>query len=131
MPRNLSEPERNLLDFLLTREFAGRDQLLLQAANVQTTGRSCPCGCPTFSLIVDRAHPIAPVAEFMVSDAHGADPGGHLVGVLLFAKDGYLSEVEVYSVAGDDISDLPRAADLRLSEWSDPPDRGMRHLMNP
>jgi hypothetical protein len=132
MPHDLSEPERDLLDLLLMRDFAGRDELRAQAANVQTTGRSCTCGCPSFSLIADRAHPPAPAAEYMVSDAHGADPHGHLVGVLLFAKDGYLSEVEVYSVAGDDISDLPRPADLSLSEWSDPPDgRTTRHLLNP
>ena len=66
----------------------------------------------------------------MVSDAHGTDPGGSAVGVLLFVDDGYLSEVEVYSVEGDDFAGLPRPTALTLSEWSEPDKLGTRHLRN-
>ncbi len=67
----------------------------------------------------------------MVSDAHGTDPGGHAVGVLLFADDGYLSEIEVYSVDDDDFGGLPQPDLLRLDEWSDRDQDGTRHLLNP
>jgi hypothetical protein len=54
----------------------------------------------------------------MVSDAHGTDPGGNEVGVLLFIEDGYLSEVEVYSTTGEGFDGLPQPLALKLSEWS-------------
>jgi hypothetical protein len=43
----------------------------------------------------------------MASDAHGTDPAGNQVGVLLFVDNGYLSGVEVYSLGGDDFAGLP------------------------
>jgi hypothetical protein len=51
--------------------------------------------------------------------------------VLLFTEDGYLSEVEVYSVEGDDYGGLPRPESLKLSEWSEPNNSGIRRLRNP
>jgi hypothetical protein len=66
----------------------------------------------------------------MPTDAHGTDPDGNLVGVLLFADDGYLSEVEVYSIDGSDLADLPDPRKLTLSEWSEPNETGARHLLN-
>jgi hypothetical protein len=64
----------------------------------------------------------------MVSDAHGTDPGGNAIGVLLFVED--LCEVEVYSVEGDGLSELPSSTELTLSEWSDPDGGGTRRLLN-
>lgn len=98
----LQSDQRSLLDFLLSRDFPGRAELARQAESVLTGGSSCSCGCPSFSLVPDRSLPSADVAyaERMVSDAHGTDPGGNAVGVLLFTEDGYLSEVEVYGGRG-------------------------------
>lgn len=129
--RNLTADERAILDLLLTREFAGRDSLLVQAATVQTMGLCCTCGCPSFSLKPDTALAAAEVAERMPSDAHGTDPGGNLVGVLLFVDDGYLSEVEVFNYEGTDFAGLPDTSALKLSEWSEPNETGGRHLLNP
>ena len=67
----------------------------------------------------------------MVSDAHGSDPGGNEVGVLLFVKDGYLIDVEVYSSTSDGFAGLPDANELKLSEWSEPDEQGVRWLQNP
>ena len=67
----------------------------------------------------------------MVSDAHGLDPGGNSIGVLLFVKDGYLDDVEIYSNEGSTFAGLPDPSALRLSEWSEPGRSGTRHLMNP
>ncbi len=52
----------------------------------------------------------------MPTDAHGTDPGGKPVGVLLFVDDGYLSEVEVYSVDGSGFAGLPDASALSGGE---------------
>jgi len=105
--------------------------MVVQARTAQTAGRSCACGCPSFSLRADKSLPPAEVPERMVSDAHGVDPAGNAIGVLLFTEDGYLSEVEVYSVEGDGLDELPRADALTLSEWSEPDERGTSHLLNP
>jgi hypothetical protein len=129
--RPLSDEQRALLTFLLEREFPGRAELAEQAQSVTTRGRSCSCGCPSFSLLVDRSLPPAVVGERMVSDAHGTDPGGNEVGVLLFTEDGYLTEIEVYSSTGDGFGGLPRPESLQLSEWSDPDESGARWLTNP
>ena len=129
----LRSDERALLDLLLSRDFPGRGELVRRAETVRTGGLSCSCGCPSFTLIADRSLPAAPVAyaDRMVSDAHGTDPDGNEVGVLLFTEDGYLSEVEVYNVQGDDYGGLPQPDSLKLSEWSEPNESGVRHLLNP
>jgi hypothetical protein len=67
----------------------------------------------------------------MVSDAHGLDPGGNSIGVLLFVKDGYLDDVEIYNNEGSRFAGLPVPSALRLSEWTAPDQAGIRHLTNP
>jgi hypothetical protein len=130
-PRPLNAAERRLLDFLLSADFAGRDALLEQAATVRTRGSSCDCGCPSFFLDPDRATEPAAVQDTVPVDAHGIDPGGNSVGVLLFVTNGYLSEVEVFGWEGSDFAGLPAPDDLKISEWSEPDEAGARRLLNP
>jgi hypothetical protein len=128
----LSAEQRALLGFLLDRDFSGQRELAAQAESVETGGSSCSCGCPSFSLIADRSLPPAKVEQRMVSDAHGADPGGNSVGVLLFVEDGYLSEVEIFNNGEfDGFDGLPQPRSLTLSEWSSPDENGVRSLTNP
>jgi hypothetical protein len=131
MPRALNADERSVLDFLLTREFPGRDELVVQARSVQTTGLSCTCGCPSFSLKPDLSLPPAPVTDPRPTDAHGIDPAGTEIGVLLFVDDGYLSDVEIYNFDDRGFAGLPDPAALKLSEWSERDESGSRHLLNP
>jgi hypothetical protein len=128
--RPLQSDERALLDFLLTRDFPGQGELVRQAQTLLTDGPSCSCGCPSFSLIADRSLPPAAVAyaDRMVAEAHGVDPGGNPVGVLLFLDDGYLSEVEVYGMAGDDFAGLPEPGSLELTEGNS---GNIGHLLQP
>ena len=129
--RPLHDQEKALLDLLLSRDFAGRRELVAQAETVLTAGSSCSCGCPSFSLVADRSLPPAAVSEAMVSDAHGSDPGGNKVGVLLFTEDGYLSEIEVFGWEGSTFDGLPEPDSRKLSEWGEPNESGTRWLLNP
>jgi hypothetical protein len=130
--RELTPTERGILDLLLTRSFPGRDALLSQATTVRTTGLSCTCGCPSFSLKPDQTLPHAEVTDRMPSGAHGTDPGGNEIGVLLFVEDGYLFDVEVFSYEEPSaFAGLPDPSALKLSEWSTPDEGGARHLLNP
>lgn len=128
--RSLTEREQAILALLLEKDFAGRDELVVQARSVRTAGLSCNCGCPSFSLRPDQSLPPAPVETRMPSDAHGTDPGNNQIGVLLFVKDGYLENVEVYSYDGN-FAGLPDPSALKLSMWSSPGSSGIRHLLNP
>jgi hypothetical protein len=130
-PRALTDAERSLLDFLLTKPFAGREALVRQAETVRTSGSSCACGCPSFSLVPDLSLPAADLPERVASEAHGVDPGGNSVGVLLFADDGYLSEAEVFGYEGSKFAGLPDPSALKISDWSERDSHGSRHLLNP
>jgi hypothetical protein len=78
--------------------------------------RRCGCGCATVDLHVDRAA-VAPatVGENPVAEASFAvDDANVSGGVLLFAEDGYLSYLEVYSVQDKPITRFPEPRLLRL-----------------
>jgi hypothetical protein len=92
--RPLAEEERAALDFLLTADFPGVDELRLQAPAMQVVGR-CPCGCATieFEVDADRA-PAAVVVPRVPVEASGADKP---FGLLLFVDDGHLSSLEIWS----------------------------------
>jgi hypothetical protein len=127
----LTTEQRALLEFLLTPAFDGRDELLAQARGVQTSGSSCDCGCASFHLNPDVARPQATVHEPVPVDANGHAPDGSPVEVLLFVREGHLSEVEVVWYGSAPPPDLPRPADLVISQWSEPTESGTRALLNP
>src|SRR5438874_11448319 len=96
-----------------------------------TGGSSCDCGCPSFSLHPAESLHAATEAGHMVSDAHGLDPGANSIGVLLFVKDGYLNDVEIYGHEGSTFAGLPDPSALKRSEWTEPDQSGTRYLTNP
>jgi hypothetical protein len=106
--RPLQDAERAVLDLLLSRDFPGRDELLVQAQSVQTTGSSCTCGCPSFSLLAHRHLPRADAGYFPAA-ANGTDPVGNDVTVELHVRCGYLSEV-IVGLCGEDV--VHRAHDV-------------------
>jgi hypothetical protein len=50
---------------------------------------------------------------------------------LLFVVDGYLAELEVFGYESSDFAGLPRPESLKISEWGEPDDNGIRRLLNP
>ncbi|GAA0392453.1 hypothetical protein [Streptomyces luteireticuli] len=91
----LPPPARATLEALL----AGADPALrAQVPYARVAGR-CGCGCVTVDLAVDRtAVAPAPAAGNPVADGWYAAPEG--TGVMVFARDGYLSLLEAYGIDG-------------------------------
>jgi hypothetical protein len=74
---------------------------------------TCDCGCPTVDFAVgdfvtDLTKPSQILADFLATS-----PEGFQVGVILHAREGRLSELEVYSIDGCDSFGLPDISTLR------------------
>lgn len=97
--RPLTEQERSLLEALLSQEFAGSLELLEQLAAGEAQ-RGCGCGCGTINLRVDKN--LAPPAILTGALAPGeaevlSADGESMGGLIVFARDGYLSCMEIYT----------------------------------
>jgi hypothetical protein len=131
MTRPLIHEERLILEFLLSRPFPGRDELLQQLDYVRVTRPSCDCGCDSVGLVVDRRVPPAPVEERVPTDAFGRDFEGNEVGVLLHVIDGYMNDLEFYATSDAARFGRPQQDSLQLANWSDEDGSGTRVLLNP
>ncbi|MEU7565174.1 hypothetical protein AB0A99_04025 [Streptomyces fradiae] len=85
--------------------------LRAQIPHARVTGR-CGCGCVTLDLAVDRTA-VAPAPERgnPAADAWYAMPDD--AGVMVFADDGYLSSLELYSASGDPLTTWPEPRFLK------------------
>jgi hypothetical protein len=110
--RPLRPDERRLLGWLLEHGTPAAASYAAQLPMV-TVVSHCGCGCPTIDLAVDgRAAPLSSPSDIL-ADAVGVSPEGVRVGVILHSREGMLSELEVYSVAGHQGTfALPRPEDL-------------------
>jgi hypothetical protein len=104
--RTLSHGERTLLEWLMAHpnyDLPSSDvsKYKSQIEKLRVVAK-CGCGCPTvdFALEADRKRG----ASDIVAEAGGKSPEGVTVGVILHAREGELSELEVYSTEGLDIS---------------------------
>ena len=100
-PRPLSEAEQRLLLAVLGHAgFSGRNELLAQINSVEVVGR-CGCGCATVTLRVDSSPPSDDIARPIPNEAEVLDAESESVGgVLVFARDGRLCELEVLQQLG-------------------------------
>ncbi len=108
--------ERNsLIAVLKYADFVGRDALLEQVDAARVVGE-CGCGCATVDLAVDDA-PRSDAAVYPIpNEATVLDSGGQAIGgVLVFERDGYLAQLEVYSYAEAPISPFPPVDRLSLT----------------
>lgn len=108
LPRPLTPQEATTIRALLEHEtFPGRDELLDQVPLARVVGR-CGCGCATVELAVDRSPADAAVSHPIPTEATVLDEDGDGIGgMLLFASDGCLDQLEVYSYGDDSIRSLP------------------------
>jgi hypothetical protein len=100
--------ERELVDWLLRNAATTTEasSFLDQVTDLTVVGR---CGCPSVDFKVGGQDSIASI----VADAEGTSPEGVAVGVMLWAKEGRLSGLEVYDFAGDEQFGLPCPEMLR------------------
>jgi hypothetical protein len=98
LPRPLLPEERaTLLALLSYADFDGRDALLEQV-DFARVDWYCGCGCATVTLTVDPAAPSARRTYRPIpNEATVVDVNGEIIGgVIVFADDGYLSNLEIF-----------------------------------
>lgn len=101
MSRPLTPAERAVLDFLLAGDFPGAAELRAQLPTVRVSG-GCRCGCPTIDLVVDDAAPAAALNGRVAAEADAPDGG-----IILFADEGRLSELEYWSTGDETPAEFP------------------------
>ncbi len=111
--RPLTSNERELLELLTAQDFPGAAILRGQVDHAQAQA-GCGCGCGTINLDVNKSmtskadltkQPIRGEADLV--DISGQSIGG----LIVFARGGYLSCLEVYTWG--DPAPLPAAAEIR------------------
>ena len=105
MAEPLSPEESATLAALLAGPDPVRGALRAQLPHTRVVGR-CGCGCVTVDLAVDRtAAAPATVHENPAVDATYGGPD--FAGVMVLTDEGYLSSLEIYSIADEPITRWP------------------------
>ena len=103
--RDLSPGERCLLEWLLAHPSSDVTEsdvskYQLQVKNL-TVAAKCGCGCPTVDFALRSGRKRG--ATEIVAEAGGKSPEGFSIAVILHAREGELSELEVYSTLESDV----------------------------
>jgi hypothetical protein len=113
----MTEEERAVLEFLLVPDFHAAETLRDQARHAEVDDL-CGCGCPSFSLAVDKSRstraevsPRRPV----ISEAQSLDLDPPY-GLLLLIDDGWLSYVELVWYGESPPSTFPALSDFEPAE---------------
>lgn len=96
--RPLSPDERRLIEWLIEHGSPEPCNFASQVAEARVIGR-CRCGCPTIDLGIGAIKERTVGASQILADFIGETPEGFRVGVLLHAREGKLSELEVYNLS--------------------------------
>ena len=106
--RPLTSDEKALLEWLLNHGTQEAPPFIEQLPAVTVVSR-CGCGCPTIDLAVDgRAAPLS-IPSTILADAEGVSPEGIRIGAIVHGREGLISELEIYSLAGgEEKFSLPR-----------------------
>jgi hypothetical protein len=110
--RPLRKEERELLDFLLSADFPGCDALKSQAETLRVEGE-CKCGCGTIGFVLPPETVAAQTEKSVPIEAYG-----ELLDVLLFARGGKLSSLEIVFYTDPPEKPYPRPGQLKL--WARP-----------
>jgi hypothetical protein len=111
--RELTDHERRLLRWMLEHGNPEAERFLPQLELAEVTPWKCPCGGASMNFRI-RGRPEAtpgvhPIADFIYGEGYEAN------GIFLFEKDGILSGLEVYGLAGDAPKSLPEPEELRAA----------------
>ena len=111
--RPLTDAERTLLEWLIAHGGPEARQYAPQVSQVRVVAR-CTCGCPTIDLAIGERRHRTVGASLVLADFEGVTPEGIEVGVILHAREGQLSELEVYALPEVDGSfGFPRIESLK------------------
>lgn len=109
-PRPLTADEHDLIEAMLGAVRSGVSRYIGQLESAEVVG-SCGCGCPSIELTVDSAGAGSSPIPVILADAES--PEGVPVGIILWARGGCLSGLEVHPWDGSDVIRLPHAESLR------------------
>lgn len=110
--RELTDHERRLVQWMLEHCGPEAAAFLPQLDQAQVTPWKCECGCASINFEVpgqpEEASPgVHPIADYVFGE------GDRLSGIFVFEKDGFLSGLEVYGLAGNAPKSLPLPDKLR------------------
>ena len=109
-PRPLTANEHDFIEAMLGAMRSGVSRFIGQLEVAEVVG-GCGCGCPSIDLVVASAVADAGPSPVLLADAES--PEGVPVGVILWARGGCLSGLEVHPWDGTDVIRLPRPETLR------------------
>jgi hypothetical protein len=109
--RELTDRERRLVRWMLEHGNPEARGFLSQLDVAEVTSWKCPCGCASINFRI-RGKPAAPQGVHIIADFVFGE-GELFSGIFLFEKDGILSGLEVYGLAGDAPKALPESEELR------------------
>ncbi len=109
--RQLTDHERRLVTWMLQHGGPEALEFLTQLELAEVTPWRCPCGCASINFQI-RGKPapppgVHPIADFVFGEEDT------LSGIFVYEKDGILSGLEVYGLAGDAPKSLPEPELLR------------------
>ena len=108
-PRPLADDEHDLIEALLGAVRSGVGRYIGQLESTEVVG-GCRCGCPSIDLEVASAGADGMPTPVILADAES--PEGVPVGIILWARRGRLSALEVHPWDGSVSIRLPRPETL-------------------
>ena len=111
--RDLTFEERRLLEWLIANGNVGASAFASQLQQVKVVAR-CTCGCPTLDLALGEKKSRTVVGSTILADAVGHSPENVPVNVILHAREGEISELEVISCDATKVFGLPTPEMLKI-----------------
>jgi hypothetical protein len=113
--RSLTAGERTLLDWLIANGNPEAQRYASQVPEISVVGR-CTCGCPTLDLALSGSTERTAGPSEILADFDGTTEEGVPVGVVLHARKGQISELEVYAISDfEGTFGLPKIQSLKKS----------------
>lgn len=111
--RDLTVDERRLLEWLIANGNAEASAYAAQLPQVKVVAR-CTCGCPTLGLALGGKTCRTVGVTTILADAAGYSPENVPVNVILHAREGEISELEVVSCDETEVFSMPTPEMLEI-----------------
>jgi len=97
--RALSDEERTLVQWMLENGESHAPSFLPQLGQARVAAR-CACGCVSIDFAIAGQRASTSSAMDIIADFDWYDADGHRFGAFLFARDGLLAGLDIYSIDG-------------------------------